>query len=462
MLRKMMRNMVRRNAAEKEPERPSWTFEEAEEAIAFRHLLVSLEKTLHNSENQTEIVETALRSACIYYDADWAGILLVDLSISTWAPAIWYNRETDGMTTTAFNDVEFTDGLPRWTNALQSDEAIVLPSVEKIRSTDPQEYALYQRLKVKSVIGVPYWKSPTGFLVVRNPNKHKTDSDLLRMLAFVSLAMFQIQEIQSGVELMMKIDDTDNDNLVRIDLLGTPQITTSRGSVSQGAYKSQKGWRILIYLLLHYPSAIPAKEIAADIWPREDNEVAADSIRGIIYRFKQRINFLGIDDLIISTPNGYRLNPDYHIITDKDRLETLSKYCDFRTELDLKAENLKHAIDLYHGDLFADAADEDWLIGNASHYHLLYLKIAVSLYETMDALQDYCGIHDYALKVLEIDRGNVDTQYWLILAMKKLGAVEQAKRAFQSAKDVMTEEDYEDLRKRLTLAFRAAHIDDIV
>lgn len=449
MFRKMIRGLFRRNELTKEPEQVSWTQEEAEEAIAFRHLLVSLEKELHNSENQVEIVESALKAACDYYEADWAGILLADLGVNAWAPAAWYNRKTDGMTATAFKDVEFADGLDRWYEALMQDQPIILTDVETVRDSAPEEYELYQRLHTKSVIGVPYWKHPTGFLVVRNPQKHKTDSDLLRMLAFVSLSMFQVQELQGGIELMMQYEGRDKDNFVTVNILGTPEIKTSKGSISQDVYKSQKGWRIVVYLLLHQQTAIPAKQIAAAIWPREDNEVAADSIRGIIYRFKQKIDYLGIENLVISTPGGYMINPDFRIITDFDQMETIWKYASTLNDLEAKVESLKRALEIYRGNMFQDAADEEWILGSVSHYHLLYLQIAKALFEALDGLQDYCAIHDYTLRVLEIDHGNAEAQFWLICAMKKMGATDQAKRTLLAAKEVMIDEEYEEMKVRL-------------
>lgn len=457
MLKKIFRGLFRQNESAPKQENKTkqcpWTREEIEEAIAFRHLLVSLEKELHNSENQAEIMQTALRAACEYFDADWAGILLADLGVGAWAPSIWYNRKTDGMTTTAFKDVELTEGLTRWHEALLHDDPVILPDIEVVRDSAPEEYELYQRLHTRSVIGVPYWKRPTGFLVVRNPEKHKTDSDLLRMLAFVSLAMFQVQELQAGMELMMQCEGQDEDNLVSINILGIPEIKTSKGSISQAVYKSQKGWRVLVYLLLHQQTATPAKQIAAAIWPQEDNEVAADSIRNIVYRFKQKIDYLGIENLVINTTGGYMINPDFRIVMDTDQLESIWKIASAQSEPEQKVESLKRAIEIYRGDMFQEVSDEEWIMGSASHFHLLYLQIAKELFEAMDLLQDYCGIHDYALRVLEIDRGNAEAQFWLICSMKKMGAVEQARKAYRASKEFMIEDDYNDMTLRLENAF---------
>lgn len=272
---------------------------------------------------------------------------------------------------------------------------------------------------------------------------------MLRVLAFVCLSMLQIKELQTGIALMQHHTKESDDNLIEINLLGTPEITTSMGSISQSVYKSQKGWRILVYLLLHRSTAVPAKDLVANIWPDENDDTAPESIRGIVYRFKQKISFLSDEDLIINSANGYQINPSCRIVTDLEQMEAIWENCRSNPNSLQKSEELKRALHLYRGDLFEDASHEDWLMGTASRYHLLYLKIAGVLFGALHDLQDYTGIHDYAQEVLKFDRGNVETNYWLIYSLKKLGAAEQARRVFSSAREMMSTEEYIDLETRL-------------
>lgn len=44
----------------------------------FAATLIQLEKHLHNSDNADEILQTTFRTACEFYDADWAGFLELD------------------------------------------------------------------------------------------------------------------------------------------------------------------------------------------------------------------------------------------------------------------------------------------------------------------------------------------------------------------------------------------------
>ncbi|MDO5400183.1 MAG: winged helix-turn-helix domain-containing protein [Eubacteriales bacterium] len=281
---------------------------------------------------------------------------------------------------------------------------------------------------------------------------------MLRMLAFVCLSMLQVKELQTGIALMQHTKVKDSDT-IEINLLGTPEITTANGSISQGVYKSQKGWRILVYLLLHRSAAVSAKELVANIWSDENDDTEPESIRGIVYRFKQKISFLSDEDLIISSANGYQINPACSIVTDLEQMEKIWESSVPNMGSLHKAEELKRALRLYRGDLFEDASHEDWLLGLSSRYHLLYLKIAAALFETLQNMKDYTDIHDYALEVLKIDRGNVETNYWLIYALKKLGAVEQSRRVFLAAREIMSSEEYMDLEARLAEAVGESDIE---
>ena len=44
----------------------------------------------------------------------------------------------------------------RFASAIRNCEPIIIEDIEDIREEAPEEYEMYKRLKVKSVLGVPY------------------------------------------------------------------------------------------------------------------------------------------------------------------------------------------------------------------------------------------------------------------------------------------------------------------
>ncbi len=46
-----------------------------------------------------------LITACEFYEADWCGIILLDLDISVWRPYWWYDVKCGEMADTAFHEL---------------------------------------------------------------------------------------------------------------------------------------------------------------------------------------------------------------------------------------------------------------------------------------------------------------------------------------------------------------------
>ena len=76
--------------------------------------LVRLEKRLHNSDNASEILKETFRTACEFYDADWAGFLEVDPDTKVWWPFDWLSVKSNDMTKSYLNEFEPLSVLPRW------------------------------------------------------------------------------------------------------------------------------------------------------------------------------------------------------------------------------------------------------------------------------------------------------------------------------------------------------------
>lgn len=162
----------------------TYTYPEAVQyAIEFEYTLHRLESQLHNTDDATTIAKEMLVTAAEFYDGDWCGILEVDLTLGAWTPLWWFNRKTGSMTPTRFLELEDAEPLQRWLMCMRQGLPIIVENTESVRDTYPGEYDVCQRLDAQSIIAVPFWKNPTGFLLVRNPKKYQKYSSLLQMLA---------------------------------------------------------------------------------------------------------------------------------------------------------------------------------------------------------------------------------------------------------------------------------------
>ena len=129
-----------------------------------------------------------MRVATEFYNADWCGILDIDTEVGVFTPIWWYDTEFGEMGQTKFNEFEYSEKYKRWIYCLENHEPVIIPDIEEIKEEYPEEYVLYQRLDAKSVIAVPFWKGPTGFLVLRNAKRYRAHASFLRMLNYAVIS----------------------------------------------------------------------------------------------------------------------------------------------------------------------------------------------------------------------------------------------------------------------------------
>lgn len=151
--------------------------------------LGKLEAELHMSDDAEQIIKRALKEACDFYGADWAGFLDVDMVMKVWPPHHWYNTHSRDQTKELMEEFESIDCMKQWITALHENQPICIPDVEALKDTDPDEYAMYRKLRANSILAVPVFPRPLGFMVVRNPTKYLSAEETLmfRMIAYVLL-----------------------------------------------------------------------------------------------------------------------------------------------------------------------------------------------------------------------------------------------------------------------------------
>jgi len=282
----------------------------------FRATLRMLEMKLHKVEDPIYVIKLTVKTGCMFYDADWCGILIADRNTGMWGPKVWYDRATDGMTSTLFREYEYFEHFPRWVDSLDSGEPIVLQDVDVIQNINPEEYENYKRLDVRSVIGAPFGEKPTGFLVVRNPNRYQTHPDMAQMLAFVSLSQYFVSDM-----LDFTPEEAKDSKKVHINLFGVPSVVYRGSAITANDYRAPKGWKLLAYLALsEKPRAV--YDIAHALWPDDQLTDSTENVRSTIYRIRDKVAHKVPGGLIVNR-NGYCLNPDLTIITDFGEMENL-------------------------------------------------------------------------------------------------------------------------------------------
>lgn len=413
--------------------------------------LASLESHLHNTDDPEEIIMNVLIAATQFYDGDWAGIMEADLTMKIWSPLWWYNRNTDGMTPNRFQDIEDGEYLLRWIDALTHGKPIIISDIEEIRKSAPIEYSFLRHNGVRTMIAVPFWKRPTGFLIVRNPKRYITRSSLLQMMAFVAVSSVNEKRLMDSTKMNLTPDVIKKDNDIVINLFDDFQIITSKGVLTEADMKSPKMISLIVYLLLHNRFPVPSLEIFQALWPDEDDERANSNVKVLVYRLQQIFGLISDFRLIESTKRGYRINPELNVITDTKIFEEYWNQAQITADLSAKGNLLKKAMDIYKHGILPGVDGEHWLMPTVAHFSLRYMGVVNQLLSALDEANDYVCIHEYANIAIQSVPGSADAYYWLIYAMNHLGTPEIARRELQAAKQTLTDEDFKDILQRLKM-----------
>lgn len=285
-------------------------------AIEIERTLHELQKDLSNTIDPKQATMGVLRVATNFYDADWCGILDVDGEVGVWTPVWWYNREHGEMARSSFNEFELLEGYGRWLDCLQNHEPVIIQDIEAIKDEYPVEYSLYKRLEAKSILAVPFWKGPKGFLTLKNPKRYADNISMLRILNFAVVSLINEYHLLESRKLTIMSPRITSEDDVYISIFGELVITTKEGILTETELKSPKIARLLVYLLLSRKAACSPREIVDALWADEDVDSAVKNIKGLIYRLQQAFGHISNHRLITSTANGYQLNPKLHITTD--------------------------------------------------------------------------------------------------------------------------------------------------
>lgn len=412
--------------------------------IELEQTVSGLEAYLHTSDDPKEIAMQTLKTANEFYGGSWAGILEVDLELDAWTASWWYNPGKNDRTEKLLAEVQTARIMPNWIHAMHNNEPLILHNVETVRKDESEEYKTYQMLGIKSVIASPFAPNPVGFLAVRNPTRYIDRPSMMSILAYVLHRAMAQQKTLESAKKALSPEAIRSDKDIIINFFGSMELCTSQGVIREQDFKSPKSSRVATYLMLHRKASHPPMEIASALWPEEnpDPEAVGRNIRSLIYRFRREFSLISPHQLIESTPNGYRINPELHIITDLQQFDTLWERAQKAGTASYKIELLKQAVALYRGPLFENAAGEHWIVGLATHYSMRYAGLINELLSALAEIKDYSGLQLYATKACDIMPENIKARYWLIYAIYHLGAVEVAKSEMERARTILTVEEF--------------------
>ena len=396
-----------------------------------------------------KVLQRCFHMLIVFYDADWCGALNADLDLDIFTPVWWEDAREGFLSRTLFNEFEIPQKFSRWKNALKKKELVVIEDAEAIRDIYPEEYANYQRLDVHSVIGAPYYKGSTGFLVVRNPKRYMQQTLPLVMTSYIVAAETHDIRLMLATEHQFTSEDIREKNDVIISLFGGLTIATSIGTIQPKDISGRAIASIIAMMALDPEHGLPTYKIERDLYPDDYPGTLANRVKNQIYHFRKDFGSTFTSSLIETGPNGYFFSKDLNIRTDLQMFDNLIAQSKAATDPVRKAFLIRQAVKLYKGNVFPEAETEEWLRPVSMRYLERYLAAIYKLCELLYDQKDYSRIHEYVVQALKVAPEEEKLYYWMIISLRKRDMVELAKKALETAKNTLDEEYYDLLVEQL-------------
>jgi DNA-binding SARP family transcriptional activator len=416
---------------------------------------LDFENTMNNLETQLyyrhlppkEVTLRVMEAACKFYDADWCGLIQVDLDLGLWKPLWWHNECQEDKTTILTHEFESSEFLDRWVKAVRRGTPMVVSDAEEVKDLYPDEYQLYERLGIKSVLAIPLEPRQIALIAVRNPQRYIHQTSMLKLLAYVLLAAYNDKRMADSLSMAFSPENIKSSHDVFISLFGELKIHTSHGVLPESDLKSPKISRLLTFMLLSNKKALSSLEIVQEIWPEEleDKDEPGKKIKQLVYRLRQAFSIISDEQLILSTPSGYQFNPDLNITTDFQMFDELCIAAAKATSTINKVGLLEKAASLYQGKLLSAADGEHWLVHYANRYHLAFMSTVNELLKQLMDFHAYDLLHQDAALALTIAPENTKAYYWLICSYRKQHMDELASGELAAAKQKLPEDEYQKL-----------------
>ena len=419
-------------------------------AIAVERNLRMLEAGLHTSDDANEIAVLALKKACECYQANWCGFIEVDMDLGLWTVKIGCPAADAEVTEDNLEPYESADILPRWIEAMKEDRPMIVKDAEEIKDTYPDEYALYQRLNVESVIAVPIRPRPFGFLLVRNPKQHLDRPNLLQLLGVVILQQINTMAVDDGRSMTFSPEDIQDSKDVLIHLFGNLEIYTSLGVLTEEKINSPLITALTGYLLTDKKKYHRSIELAQIAYPETvvDKENPSKNLKALIHRLNELFSSISDDRLIPPNVNGYALNKELHITTDLDQFELYWRQAQHEVSIIRKVEYLKKAVALYRGHILSSISDQIWVVSLDAYYRVEYHKVVNELLKTLFYVEDYHDVVKCATESLMISQDNKEAYYWLVLALEELSLQDMLWEQLQNVKRIFPKDEYEEFMEK--------------
>ena len=418
-------------------------------------------KYMHGERTEPDGPKAVLQRHLQLFDGDWIGLLDYDMAMGVWSTKVFYNANTESTTDTLIGDAEGAEQALRWLKAIQSGQPLIIEDIESIKDEAPEEYAMYKRLKVHSVLAVPYRNCGSGLMVVRNPEVFTDNYVALNIMAYI--ATNEILAFRRNQHLARKmipyIPDTFNE--IRVNLYGKFEIVGNNLHITEDEVAFPIMF-LIAYLCCNKGKSV-SQEMLMDLY---DDETV--SWKNQIYRFrKQWKEFDGREgdenQLIITTDKGYTLNPKYEVVADADFVMGAVKSIEDQSDVMTKIEMLKQFKTVYRGPFLESMSDNTVFVAEKRmKYKTIFNEKMVNLLKLLFGQKEYDSLERYSSDLIGISPECVGLYVWRAAGFATTNKTDLMNYTLDMARNTLGPKEYKDLCSRFLKIVNADKLKAIV
>ena len=405
----------------------------------FQTALGLLEERLRSLEDSEAIINGLLQGAAEFYGAARASVVEADWDLKIglltyeWC-AEGVEHQKDMLQYLA------VESFPRWCEFLSLNRPVVIPDMDAIRNTYPDEYHFFQRYGVKSILAAPFSKRVNqGYIAVDDPTRFQDDPTFLFIISYavvVELNEIKLSQSIAAAQRASKYSDRD----VYVNCLGDLEIRNAKGTLTEEDISSDLCLNLFALIITNMKRALKIERLAEALWPGDVMDNPYRSVSNIAYRLRRILSIIDLEDLIVGRHGTFVINPEYNVYTDFDRFEDNCRRMEAEANPKAQSELYQGAVELYRGDLFSKISYQHWLMPKTAYYHNIFLRIIKCYIERKMEQGDYCAAHRAVVDAMSLDPYDSELNTDMILIMYHRGGAELAKNFLQTAESYMSEE----------------------
>lgn len=343
----------------------------------FREALALLEQRLRDCEDSASLIDGLLEGTAQFYGADRAYIIEADwelgigLNTYEWCqPGVEHQKDMlQFMTMEVF---------PRWKRFLIENKPVIIPDTEELKAEYPDEYDLFTKCGVRSLLCAPYSKRINqGYVGVDNPTRFQTDPTFLFIMCYAIVLELNEIKMQQSVEVAERKASHYNDNEVYINTFGGLEIISNKGTLTDDDIKSDQCYNFLCFILLNHKRRFPIDRLYDVVRPTDMNMDASPYtvVKNVVYRVRKTLSIISLEDLIVSKSGTFIINPNLNINTDFDRMEDACQRLSETTDAEMMRSYYNAISEIFRGSILPRISGQMWLIPISTYYQSLYLRV---------------------------------------------------------------------------------------